>query len=96
MRQLLIVLKNTFAMSLLGLATSILPLLFAVFLNEIRCKWFKNLVQTVTTVPNFISWTLVYAVAFALFSTNGMVNSFLKSVGAIDTAIKFLDSGKHV
>lgn len=95
-RQLLIVLKNTFAMSLLGLATSILPLLFAVFLNEIRCKWFKNLVQTVTTVPNFISWTLVYAVAFALFSTNGMVNSFLKSAGVIDTAIKFLDSGKHV
>ena len=83
-------------MSLLGLATSILPLLFAVFLNEIRCKWFKNLVQTVTTVPNFISWTLVYAVAFALFSTNGMVNSFLKSAGVIDTAIKFLDSGKHV
>lgn len=76
--------------------TQVRQLLFAVFLNEIRCKWFKNLVQTVTTVPNFISWTLVYAVAFALFSTNGMVNSFLKSVGAIDTAIKFLDSGKHV
>jgi multiple sugar transport system permease protein/putative aldouronate transport system permease protein len=88
--------ENTFAMSLLGMATAVLPLLFAVFLNEIRVKWFKNLVQTVTTIPNFISWTLVYSVAFALFSTNGMMNTFLKNLGVIDTAVKFLDSGDHV
>jgi putative aldouronate transport system permease protein len=95
-KQLLVVMENTFAMSLLGMATAVLPLLFAVFLNEIRVKWFKNLVQTVTTIPNFISWTLVYSVAFALFSTNGMVNTFLKNLGVIDTAVKFLDSGDHV
>lgn len=95
-KQLLVVMENTFAMSLLGMATAILPLLFAVFLNEIRVKWFKNLVQTVTTIPNFISWTLVYSVAFALFSTNGMMNTFLKNLGVIDTAVKFLDSGDHV
>jgi multiple sugar transport system permease protein/putative aldouronate transport system permease protein len=95
-KQLLVVMENTFAMSLLGMATAVLPLLFAVFLNEIRVKWFKNLVQTVTTIPNFISWTLVYSVAFALFSTNGMMNTFLKNLGVIDTAVKFLDSGDHV
>ena len=59
--QLIQVMKNTFAMSLLGIATSFLPVLFAVFLNEIKCKWFKNLVQTLTTLPNFISLTLVYS-----------------------------------
>ena len=37
--QLIQVMKNTFAMSLLGIATSFLPVLFAVFLNEIKCKW---------------------------------------------------------
>ena len=68
--QLIQVMKNTFAMSLLGIATSFLPVLFAVFLNEIKCKWFKNLVQTLTTLPNFISWTLVYSIAFCLFSTD--------------------------
>lgn len=73
-KQLIQVMNNTFAMSLLGIATSFLPVLFAVFLNEIKCKWFKNLVQTLTTLPNFISWTLVYAVAFSLFSTTGMAN----------------------
>lgn len=95
-KQLLQVMKNTFAMSLLGIATSFLPVLFAVFLNEIKCKWFKNLVQTLTTLPNFISWTLVYAVAFSLFSTTGMANSVLQNLGLITEPIKFLDSGNHV
>lgn len=57
-QQLLTVMKNTFAMSILGLATSFFPVLFAVFLNEVKCKWFKNVVQTLTTLPNFISWTV--------------------------------------
>ena len=95
-RQLMQVLKNTFAMSFLGIAFSFLPVLFAVFLNEIKCRWFKNIVQTVTTIPNFISWTLVYAVAFALFSSTGMVNSVLQQTGITDHAIKFLDSSNHV
>ncbi len=95
-KQLLRVMKNTFAMSLLGILTSFLPVLFAVFLNEIKCKRFKNVVQTLTTLPNFISWTLVYSVAFCLFSSTGMVNSVLLQIGLIDSPIKFLDSEKHV
>lgn len=94
--QLITVMKNTFAMSLLGIATSFLPVLFAVFLNEIKCKWFKNLVQTFTTLPNFISWTLVYSVAFCLFSTTGMLNTVLQSIGLISEPLKILDSGEHV
>lgn len=94
--QLMVVMKNTFALSFLGIATSFLPVLFAVFLNEMKCKWCKNIVQTITTIPNFISWTLVYAIAFALFSTTGMVNSLLMRLGIIETAVKFLDSSNHV
>jgi multiple sugar transport system permease protein/putative aldouronate transport system permease protein len=94
--QLLIVMKNTFAMSLLGIATSFLPVLFAVFLNEIKCKWFKNLIQTLTTIPNFISWTLVYAVAFCLFSTTGMFNTIMQDLGIFSEPMKILDSGSHV
>ncbi len=94
--QLVQVMKNTFAMSLLGIATSFLPVLFAVFLNEIKCKWFKNLVQTFTTLPNFISWTLVYSVAFCLFSSSGMLNTVLQHIGLISEPLKILDSGEHV
>lgn len=93
--QLFIVMRNTFAMSFLNIATSVLPLFFAVFLNEIKCKWFRKMVQTLTTIPNFISWVLVYAVAFCLFSNTGMVNTVLQNLGVILKPIKFLDSDSH-
>lgn len=93
--QLVQVLKNTFAMSFLGIATSILPVGFAIFLNEIQAKWFKNIVQTLTTLPNFISWVLVYTIAFSLFSNTGLVNTLLQEHGFISEAVKFLDSDKH-
>ena len=94
-RQLFIVMRNTFAMSFLNIATSVLPLFVAVFLNEIKCKWFRKMVQTLTTIPNFISWVLVYAVAFCLFSNTGMVNTVFQNLGVILKPIKFLDSDSH-
>nr|WP_235839309.1 ABC transporter permease subunit [Clostridium sp. Marseille-P2415] len=93
--QLFLVMKNTFAMSLLGILTSFLPVGFAVFLNEMKCKWFKTFVQTFTTLPNFISWVLIYSVAFSLFSSSGMVNNILKNWGIISEPVKFLDSDSH-
>ena len=95
MAQLGQVMINTFAMSLLGIATSILPLIFAIFLSEIQTKWFRKTVQTMTTLPNFISWVLVYSVAFSLFSNSGMVNNLLTDLGLISEPIKFLDSDSH-
>lgn len=87
---------NTFAISGLNIATSILPMFFAVFLVEVKSKWFKKLVQTLTTIPNFISWVLVYSFAFALFSSDGLVNNVLKSAGAIDSPLNFLATEDHV
>lgn len=95
-KELIQVMKNTFAMSLLGIATSFLPVLFAVYLNELTCKKFAGFVQTVTTLPNFISWTLVYSIAFCIFSSSGMLNTVLMDSGVITTPIHFLDTDKHV
>ena len=92
-KQLMEVMRNTFVMSGLALATSIFPVIFAIFLNEIKAKKFKSVVQTLTTLPNFISWVLVYSVAFALFSNTGMFNTMLMNLGIIDTPIKILDNG---
>ncbi|MBM6668867.1 sugar ABC transporter permease [Lacrimispora saccharolytica] len=94
--QLLQVLKNTFAMSGITLATSWLPMIFAVFLNELRCVPFRKVVQTVTTLPNFISWVLVYSVAFCLFNSTGMANTLLENLGIIKEPILFLQSSDHV
>ena len=94
--QLLQVLKNTFAMSAITLGTSWLPMFFAVFLNEIKCVPFRKFVQTVTTLPNFISWVLVYSVAFSLFNSTGMINTLLTNLGLIEEPILLLQSSEHV
>ena len=49
-RAILNVLRNTFAMSGLSLLFSWFPMIFAVFLNEIKCKPFKKFVQTVLSM----------------------------------------------
>ena len=90
------VLRNTFAMSGISLGFSWFPMIFAVFLNEIRCKPYRKFVQTVTTLPNFISWVLVFSVAFNVLSSTGAVNSILVSLGWIDKPIAFLSSKEHV
>ena len=96
LENILRVLRNTFAMSGISLLFSWFPMVFAVFLNEIQCKPFKKFVQTVTTLPNFISWVLVYALAFSLFSTTGAVNSVLLELGLVDKPIAFLKSSEHI
>ena len=95
-QQIVQVLKNTFAMSGLTLGTSWLPMIFAVFLNEIRGVKFRKFVQTVTTLPNFVSWVMVYSIAFSLFNSTGMLNSLLLKSGLIKQPILFLQSSSHV
>lgn len=84
------VMINTLAMSGLGLATSWLPMAFAIFLNEIRSSKFRKFVTTFSTIPNFISWVLVYAIAFAIFAQDGLINSLM------GTSIDFLGNSNHL
>ncbi len=80
------VLKNTLVMSFLGLICTPLPAVFAIFLSELPSVRFKKVVQTLTTIPNFISWVIIYALAYALFSTEGVVNQVLLNAGIIEKA----------
>lgn len=94
-RDVVRVLKNTLAMSGIGILTSWLPLAFAVFLSEIKHSRFKRFVQTFTTIPNFISWVLVYAIAFCIFSTDGFISNFMINLGIWDRGVNFLMDGSH-
>ncbi len=73
--KILQVLRNTLIMSGLGIATSWLPIAFAILLAEVRNTKFQRAVQTLTTIPNFLSWVLVYAVALSIFAADGLVNN---------------------
>ena len=90
------VLRNTFAMSGISLLFSWFPMIFAVFLNEIRCRPYQKFVQTVTTLPNFISWVLVFSIAFNVFGSAGAVNTVLMDLGLITKPISFLKSSEHI
>lgn len=88
------ILKNTLVLSLSKLALSFpAPILLALLLSEMRCTWFKRLVQTVSYLPNFISWVLLYTIATAFLNADtGIVNKLLLNLGLVDTSVPFLTS----
>ncbi len=93
------VLKNTLGMSGLNLATSWLPMIFAVFLNEITRTKFKKFVQIFTTLPNFISWALVFSFAMCLFAADtGIYSKLMMELGLNDPSnpTVWLNSGEHI
>lgn len=90
------VLRNTLAMSGLGIAFSWLPMIFAIFLAEIKNSATRRIVQTLTTIPNFISWVLVYAIAFCIFGTEGFISSIMKSLGVWDKGKNMLMGDSHI
>ncbi len=94
-KDLVRVLRNTLIMSGLGIATSWLPIAFAVLLAEVRSTKFQRFVQTFTTIPNFISWVLVYAIAICIFSTDGFINSFLTNVMHTAANTNYLQIADH-
>lgn len=90
------VLRNTLVMSFLGIACSPFPVMLAIMLTEVRGKWFKKLVQTTTTLPYFISWIIVYSLAFSMFSSEGLVNFILYSLKISNTPVKVLGNADMI
>ena len=93
------VLQNTLGMSGLNLATSWLPMIFAIFLNEITRTKFKKFVQIFTTLPNFISWALVFSFAMCLFAADtGIYSKLMMELGMNDPAnpTVWLNSGDYI
>lgn len=90
------VLRNTLIMSGLGIAFSWLPMIFAIFLSEIRNSAARRVIQTLTTIPNFISWVLVYAIAFCIFGTEGFISSIMKGLGLWDKGRNMLMGDSHI
>lgn len=91
-----LVLRNTLAMSLMGLVFGfVVPIFFAVFLNELKGTVFKRTVQTVSYLPHFVSWVVVGGIITKMLSIDGgIVNELLLSLGVINEPIQFMAQGK--
>jgi len=86
------ILTNTFLISFYKLLFGMVPgILLAVLLNEVRIRLFRRFVQTVTYLPHFLSWVIIYGISLAMLSeTSGLVNLGLKESGG--ASIPFLTS----
>lgn len=75
-------LGNTLYISLCKIALGLpLAVILAILLNECRSKKLRRTVQTLTYMPHFLSWVVIYGMCFVLFSeTNGIVNDWLRSL----------------
>lgn len=73
---------NTIVISLGKIILSIVvPVIFALLLNEIRLKWFKKSVQTIVYLPHFLSWVILASVVQFLFGYDGPVNAIFSALG---------------
>ncbi len=86
-------LVNTLGLSGLAMLTSLIPPLFAILLTEVRHNRLKKGIQTMITLPHFVSWIIVSALCFSLFSTNGMVNQLLQALGYTGRPVNVLGNG---
>lgn len=88
------VLRNTFGLQLLNYILMPVPMIFAIFLSEVGNTKFQKVVQTLTTLPHFISWVIMFSLAGSLFGVNGIVNSLLSGAGL--AKINILTTNEHV
>lgn len=60
----------------------IIPVSFALLLNEIRQKTYKRTLQTLVYLPHFISWVALAGIFLDILSpSSGIVNEVLKLIG---------------
>lgn len=78
----LLVTRNTILYNMLNLVTSqLFAIMIAIFINEMRGRYFKKISQSIIFLPFFISWTIVGVFVFNIFNyETGTLNTVLKAL----------------
>lgn len=92
-------LRNTLIIAVEKIVLNIIiPVSFALLLNEVRVKWFKRTVQTITYLPYFLSWIILSGILIKFLSPGssavspGFLNTILMNIGIIEEPVYFLGS----
>lgn len=94
--RMLQVIRNTLGISLLKLAIGFpIPIIFALFLNELRSLRFNRIVQTITYLPHFLSWVILGGILITWLSDVGVVNDVLMRLGIVKEPIFYLSEPKY-
>lgn len=84
---------NTFYIAFFKLIGGIVvPVVFALLLNELISNKLKRIFQTLIYIPNFLSWVIMAGVMMDLLVKNGAFNELLTAIGF--PVINFLGSPK--
>lgn len=70
----------------------IIPVMFALLINEVKCKALKKGIQTITYLPHFLSWVVFASVVQMVFSVEGPVNHLITLFG--NDPVMFLGSNQ--
>lgn len=86
--------KNTVTLAALRiLFTFPAPIVLALMFNEVRSQKYKKVLQTISYLPHFVSFVIVYAVFYNFFSYDGVINNLRVAMG-LDKVL-YLGSTAH-
>lgn len=73
---------NTIFIALMKIVANLLiPLIFALLLNELRVVAMKKWIQTIVYLPHFLSWVILGGIVLDLFSFDGPINQLMAFFG---------------
>ena len=77
------IVRNTLVLSVSSIAfNTVLPIILALMINEIRVGWFKKTVQTISYAPYFISVVVVVGMLFSFSDLErGIFNNIIAAFG---------------
>ncbi|MCL2462511.1 MAG: ABC transporter permease subunit [Defluviitaleaceae bacterium] len=89
-------LKNTVIMAALGLVFgTVLAIVFALLLNEVRSLKYKRVVQTISYLPHFVSWVVVAGIVVNFLSLSGILNQILIGLHILKDPVNFMANPNH-
>lgn len=93
------VLRNTVVLAGLSLVfVQVPPMIFAILINEVRIRSFKRVIQTISYLPNFISWVVVGGIMFAMFlpTRSSPVNRLLLALNIVDRPTDIMNNAQTI
>lgn len=84
------VVLNTIILAILTIVVVFpIPIIFSLFLNEIRLKWVRSTVQSLSFLPYFISAAVMVSILYTILSpSSGIVNNIIRGLGG--DAVNFM------
>lgn len=77
------IITNTLRISLFSMIVAFpIPIILALLLNEVKNRYYKKFVQTITYVPHFISMVVMASMIISFLSpSSGLINQIIKAIG---------------